>query len=286
MFDWGEIQRDLAAAGTLAGAAISYFVGLGLLTVLFSIAFGSTLTFLVTSRTQRAAWRREGGLRKVDVIYGPLFDEVNLVSKTLYQDGKPNLGLNFTSPGKATWDKVKSGYLYFLIEPKLRGRLEQFYALFGELDEDKSGYLGLVEEKLFANLRKEFGDSVVGATYQVTAKTRLGLPANFSTEMLTFAAMEGVHPIERATKQYPGYTDLELSVYIQSKSGSNSELFGQKVKDEAARHKFDIAFANTVAEINIDLKVIKIRNKIQKLDATSQSIREDLRLVIEEPWRT
>lgn len=80
-------------------------------------SLGALLGFLGSIIVQRQSWKRESTLKMVDVIYGPLFREVNRVHESLKSFEKPMAG---------ELEKIMSHYLYFMVDEELRKSLSHF----------------------------------------------------------------------------------------------------------------------------------------------------------------
>lgn len=176
MVDRADLGGGLAVLGNMVGAALTWAAGIGVGTVPFSVGLGAFLTYFVTVRTQKSAWKQEGELRKVDEIYGPVYFELNKIHQALSQ----NIGASFDNPFMpsgvvevpgVTWESIQSGYKYYLVDPSLRGELDDFISLLSEYRTGHSQRYSVVSEMLLPRLKNAFGEDVQAVSYQLAGET-------------------------------------------------------------------------------------------------------------------
>jgi hypothetical protein len=282
--DKGEVGSIAAVLASAVGAAWSWAAGLGVGAVLFSVAIGSLLTYIVQTRTQKSAWKREAALRKVDEIYGPLYDEMNRISETLSEASPLTPHPTFTLyPPEVGWRAIKAGYRYYLIEGDLRNQLGEFHDLLEKLEANQRRIYGIVDAKLLPRLREAFGDDVQAVQYQVTAKQPNGMPISIAGEAIYEPILEGKNPLELTRARYPGYTDYELELSLQ-RAGQMLKFFGQGLPNQGARERFDRLLADCMKEVASDSTITLIQDQASKLKKSADALKARLREAIEKPW--
>ncbi len=107
------------------------------LTSIISVTIGAALgfggTLLIQKWTQERTWRREYGLKIIDKVYAPLYEEIGLLRGVFDKFGR--IGAHSIWPGEEDdyipgdkWDKIRSSYLYLMILDKdLKEGLDKFY---------------------------------------------------------------------------------------------------------------------------------------------------------------
>lgn len=282
MVDRGELGGVIGVLAGMVGAAVSWAAGLGVLTILLSVGLGSYMTYMVGARTQKNAWKREADLRKVEDIYGPLYYQLNKLSKAIADDVRFFYYPGVES-GQADWESIRASYKYYLVDTALRDYLERFFALLAEYSENNSKKPRILEEKLLPRLREAFGEDVQAATYQVSAKQTNGMPAVFEGGTLDAPIMAGEHPLEFTIKQYTGYVDPQLELALQRK-GAQKFIFTAQNPDPISSLKFDDLVKATIEDLKRDPRMLQIGEQRKALMAQAESLKEKLRVKTEGPW--
>ncbi len=267
----------------MAGAALSWLAGLGVITVLISVGIGSLLTFLVQSRTQKNVWRHEAAMRKIDEIYGPVYFEVNKISQQLASPGAFYQITYYQPPSGPTWSSISSGYHYFLVDSDLRKELDEFYEAFQHLQEQERKISSIVEGKLLPQLRNAFGTDVEAAAVSATALHPNGRPVGLPSYNFYDPILQGKHPLDYIKEQYPGFSNYEMNLDLQ-RHGTQSRLFGQGVPDLDARTKLDGIIESVIRELREDLTVVSVKVSVQDLDRHANHLKEEIKRKIDEPW--
>jgi len=109
-----------AIASTIM-AAFSWLWNIGFLQLLFSFLTGSLATYLVQARLQDRTEKRQAARQNFmlmrEVIYGPLFREINQIDENLKSFEKPQFG---------EIDGIRRNHLYFVIAEDLRKLINDF----------------------------------------------------------------------------------------------------------------------------------------------------------------
>ncbi len=283
LVDKADIGSAIGVAAGMAGAAVSWLVGLGAITILISVGIGSLLTFLVQSKTQKNAWKREGALRKIDEIYGPLYLELNSISGRLEAGESTYQYRGLGQPSGPTWASIRPGYHYYLIDTDLRKELDEFFDLYGELGRRQQKEPSIVEAKLIPRLKMAFGEDVEAASCFATAVHVSGTRMKFASVMMFQLIIEGMHPLEYIKEQYAGYSDYQLGVDLQRR-GTTKTLFSADAPDEEAGKKFDEVVTSTIREVAEDPTIVWVKKTVGDSAKSAESLKEKIRKKIEEPW--
>ncbi len=281
--DRTEIGNALAVAASLVAAAYTYFDGLGIIAILVSVVTGSLLTYAIQSRTQKSAWKREAALRKIDDIYGPLYNELNRISASLGKDGPQFFGVTFDPQKDPHWASIKPGFRYYLIEPDLRKELDNFFNLYSEYEAAKQKEWTIVEAKFIPRLQSAFGSDVEAATCVATAVQTNGQPVKLPADSLRNPVIRGLHPLEYLKQQYPGYSNYRLGVDLQRR-GLSQLLFNASSPNEELEQRFDGVIAATIKDVAADPTVVWTMKTVADLKSLADILKEKLRKKIEEPW--
>lgn len=98
-----DVVSSVPAGLQLVVAGVAWFYNAGILTIVFSVGFGAVLTLLVDSRVQKRTWKRESAIRKIEMVYGPLYHEIGRIVDGLKGDGFAFHAL----PAPGVWESIK-----------------------------------------------------------------------------------------------------------------------------------------------------------------------------------
>jgi len=114
----------LAALGTMVStvlAALSWLWNIGFLQLLFTFLTGSLATYVVQARLQDRAEKRRVGRENSalmrEVIYGPLFKQMNRIKEDLN---------SFQTSRFEEVEEIMRSHLYFLVSSEFRKTIESF----------------------------------------------------------------------------------------------------------------------------------------------------------------
>lgn len=280
---------ELGAVGAILVSGIatvySYAAGLGVGTVLLSVVTGALLGLVVQTRTQRAGWRREVALRKVDEIFGPLFNEMTAITKNLADSDPLILNVSYTSnPTQGIgWLSIKASYQFYLIEEGLRKRFSEFYDLLDQFESNQRRVYPIIDGKFFPRLREAFGDDVQGVTCQVSA-------LNVNSSLVVLASRFVYEPVlsrksvvEFEKEHSPGYTDYRLELSLQ-RGNQTKPFFGRSVPNAQAEEQFNKIVADCGKEVAKDSTILLVQEQASQLKKLGALLLEELKQIIEKPW--
>jgi len=255
----------------------------GLVAILLSVLLGSLLTYIIQSRTQKNTWRRDSRLRKIDETYGPLFNEIHNIASFL-STGGPILRINLWMPiQESKWRKVKESYRLYLIESSLRDELVAFYNLFFNFQEKHSSIITTVEEKLIMNIRDVFYKDTQSASARINFTDSVGRHSGLDAN-LSEAVANCQHPFDYHRKRFPGKKFFDLTVHVSRKDRGETILEGMK-KNKRTTDRFGRVISTTISEWKEDPLYSYILENIPKLLQQSKHLEEELKSIIEEPWK-
>jgi hypothetical protein len=290
--DRSDVGGALGVAFSFVGATVAWIAGLGIITILFSVGLGALLTYLVQTRTQRTEWKREAGLRKVDEVYGPLYEEINVLAPEFSQDTPLNPYSRYSDGPETAWGKIQQGYRYYLIDSELRKELDRFFGLVKELATLKSSLTGLIDAKLLPRLRNLYGPDVTYVTIAARATQPNGSSVDLATSFLYGPILTKEQPLKFVSRLYPGLSDYRLEITIQRQAQTQKILFdadGPPVVDsedsQGSEEEFNAIIKETSQLVDKDPTVLRIRELTRQASQQASALKETLRIKIEQPWR-
>lgn len=281
MVSKGDIGAGVAVLGSSVGAAVSWAAGFGVFTILFSVIIGSLLTYFVGTRTQKNAWKRESALRKVEEIYGPLYSQLNRLTHEVEKDPDYAFWPQETTT-EPSWDSIRAGYRYFLMDPDIRKDMESFFANLQEYRVNISKRSDLLQQVVSTHLREVFGPDTREIHFQLAGILPDGGSVVYGGRAtMQSCVIKGEHPLSAMKKDAPNYRDPQLEVYVLGKS-NQVPAFTANAPNTELRAKFDTMFDDMVREFNSDPLVVEINKQKQGLLNQGYDLKEKLRLKTEE----
>jgi hypothetical protein len=281
LIDKAELGSIAAGALSLVGTAISVLTGLGLLTVLFSVVFGSMLTFIVQSRTQKTAWKRESELRKVEAIYGPLFQDFDSICRRFAGDEPFPRTLNYFILD-SRWSQIRGTYQWLLIPKKLSEELELFFTRFIEFQELNNTLGAIIDVKLIPIMRELFGPTLIGLSYKVKLTSPGSGILSEGEINLKWCILNQKDPLEKAKAQYPGQGSYDVLLCVQTNGNQDIPLRNQPPE---WLQQWNSRLDSVTKEVNADPVVGKLREMAKQIAKEATSLREQLRQLIENPMK-
>jgi uncharacterized membrane protein YeaQ/YmgE (transglycosylase-associated protein family) len=262
----------LIVGGIVAFLSWSYVSGL--FSTIVAVLVGAGIAYIVQTRTQRNAWKREYSVKIAETVYGNLYPEVKGILSTLKK------GAFFVITfGK--WQEFQSDHRHLMVEKDFREQLDEFSK---KVDEYNRNLIRLNAE-VFLSIVNEASKEVFGLIadrINITVKYKTG--SGFSSQIWDplYCLARGNHPRELVKEDYP----RSENVSIQVDFGNVRQTFGNGLQpltaDEA---KFDEFWKLCIEkEQNNETYRLTLQEKSVLLEESEHIFRE-LTKRIEEPWR-
>ncbi len=273
MVEKEDFSALISFIGGIIGAASAWIAGLGIISVLISVGLGSLLTYIVGSKTQRKTWKREATLRKIDTIYGPLYEEITETVELFSND----VSIVYDYPSAEKWTSIKKKYYYLLIDADLRNELSRFYELLEQVSTKKYILLNSTGKLLFKNLRERSGRDVDSISCEIILeKDRKRSTADLD---LKIPISNGKHPLDYAKRIYPSYDFYDFEVTM------NGPELHRRIQSAEEKRMLDEVIQKTIEEINKDSVTHFLKDTSSKILRSAQSLKYKLGKIIAEPWR-
>lgn len=263
--------------GELAAIAIGFvsvgwawLSGLGSIAVLIAAGLGSLATYVIQSRTQRRVWKREAALRKIDNVYGPLYEEISRVTKSF--NDEPIIDFNYVEK----WESVRKQYHYLLIDSGLRTKLIDFYSQLDEINEKRSEALDKADAQLIRNLQEASGRNLTSVESRIIASKNSKSSAIHIE--LRDALLNGQHPIDYVKTKYPGYDSYDTEITMLG-----PEL-RRTIENAEEKRMVDAVIQKTIKELSEDSTIVFLKEISPRIKSLGSDILGKLRRAIEEPW--
>jgi hypothetical protein len=260
--------------GSIAGgivAFLSWFYRSTLLSAIVGVLIGAGIAYVVQTRTQKNAWKREYSVKIAETVYGNLYSEVKGILSSLEKG-------TFYSISFGKWREFQNDHRHLMVKEPFREQLDKFLK---NVDEYGSNLTRLHAE-VFPSIVKEATKEIFGLTantvsIQMKFKTASGFSST-SLDLFSCLARRG-HPRELVKESYPRSEILSVEPLlenIQEKVGRIEPV------DEA---KFDELWKLCIEkEENNETYRLALQQQSQLLEE-SKRIFEELTKRIEEPWR-
>lgn len=255
---WASIIAGITGTGIYLSAVADFLIAGPIL----GVVAGFTLSYLVQTKTQKRAWKREFLLKNIDQIYGPLYNE-SLALESQYHAMVEYHKYSQLHPKK--WNDIQKSYTYHMVEDEeFRKQLDEFYLtidMFNETVRDAREQTNEIVKK-------------IGTKYYDVDVEKIMLYQNnenqFPIENVNDCLLFNIHPRE-AFEQ-----DAKLIIQINHRISNalhriefqkqedfeKFEGFWKELTEEASKYKNFEMVRNTALEIHV--KNLEIREKLVK----------------------
>jgi hypothetical protein len=243
-----------------------------LLSVVIGALVGGILSYSSQLSSQQSQWKRDSEIRRVDLVYGPLYEETSAVISALSY----SRGYLHQLPDLANYEKIKRNYNFLLVEKHLRQEVHILYKAVSNLRRLE----GLLSDNAYnaelVYLKKLWGSDVIAYTVRLSIKRGdNSFPFEINPKM---ALLEGKDLNQIAYELYPYADSYHFQLIIQ-KNGKPEESYDLATDPKAHTFMQDLRNA-----IQSDPASKQITAMAQELMASAGRLQEKLRKAIEQPW--
>jgi hypothetical protein len=253
-------------------AFLSWFYVSGLFSTIVAVLVGAGIAYIVQTRTQRNAWKREYSVKIAETVYGSLYSDVKEIISTLEKG-------TFNTISFDTWRRFQNDHRYLMVEKEFREQLDEFLKKVREYDSD---IIRLITE-IFPNIVKEASKKIFGLIanrihIEVQYKTAGG-PASQQFDPLTCLTrrcspqqlvMEGNPRSEICSVRVPEFGNIVETSGLQPLTADEAKV------NEFWKSCVEIEEKNEVYRLVIQ----KQRTLLQE----SRHVLDELTNRIEKPW--
>jgi hypothetical protein len=255
-------------------AFLSWFYVSGLFSTIVAVLVGAGIAYIVQTRTQRNAWKREYSVKIAETVYGSLYSEVKGILSTLEKGA-------FYSISFGKWREFQNDHRHLMVIGEFRNQLDKFL----ENVDEYSGYVIRLNAEVFPSIVKEASRKVFGLIanripIEVQYKTAGGFGASQQFDPLTCLARHG-SPQELVMEGNPRSEIISVRVpefgNIVETSGLQPVTANEAKVNEFWKLCVDIEEKNEVYRLVIQ--------KQSALLQESRLVLDELTKRIEQPWR-
>lgn len=265
-----KIWAGIIAAITGTGVYLSAMADFLIAGPILGVVAGFTLSYVVQTKTQKRAWKREFLLKNIDQIYGPLYND-SLALETQY-----NSMLTYHSYSQfqsQKWEGIRNSYIFHMIEDEeFRKKLDEFYLqieMFNENIRDAREHVNKIVNK-------------IGTKYYDVDVEKIIIYANnqnqWPTARVDDCLLFNIHPKETFDQDTSSIIQINHRVNnsihrIEFQSKEEFEKFEQlweKLVEDASKNKIFETVRKTALEIHV--KNLEIRQKLVKRISERQKL--------------
>lgn len=269
--EWNKLSILIISVLATAGMAISFFVNYPIAGTVLGVTIGFVLSYIVQTKTQRRAWKRDFIIKTVDSVYGPLYDESILIETRYDLLSSTRHYYQFIIN---TWKAIKNNYTYHLIEDSnFRKDVESFYDLIDECNLLIS-YTYEKVGKIISSRGSEFYKmDVIGLGYFFK------IPTGREEPILSDCLIHGIHPTDAYTKSSQRW-EIQVT-YRSDSSGQTSKMLNSDKDFE----EFETLWKIMLKDVNEDQKIQKMKIEYEKVQAQNIKLRAKLVERIQRQWK-
>jgi hypothetical protein len=272
-----DLSYGISVAGGAAVGALSWFLNSPLLGVVTGVLLGTGLALLTQSRTQKRAWKRELGLRNIDLIYGPLYREIT----TNLAKGAPSARTSFEQLEDGKWKTIKADYLYDFIPA---GPKEQFGEYYG-LVEKYNPLIQRVLTQVQNTIHREASTFYQLDVQEVQYGARVSGSGVLLPVVIRDLVLFGGHPSDYLRSMY---RDVSFDRFLVTVTWADpSQGMAQKqvhLESPEDLKGFDEFFENVRKTVGGLEVVVEIKRILGQLNFLGQEVQGKALQLIREPW--
>jgi len=221
------------------------------------VLVGSILSYYSQKWTQDRAWKREYGLKTIDTIYAPLYNEIRDIKESVeaWVQWRPKHddGNDWIPMGE--WDKIESSHLHHMIlDENFKTRIEEVY-----------------------NKNRNFSNIYIEATKAIREiLITLIDPGEWSVDESIFQEVYGATFLDKTLLEY------SLERY------GDGDCIKNQLLEALERYKITLPedfFDSVLAEANKLQTLTKCRDARKELISECDSLLKELAGKISEPWK-
>lgn len=263
---WAGIISAITGTGVYLSAVADFLIAGPIL----GVVAGFTLSYVVQTKTQKRAWKREFLLKNIDRIYGPLYNE------SLAIESQHNFMVQYHSYSQfqpQTWNDIKQSYVYHMIEDEsFRRQLDEFYLRIETFNENVRDAKDRINEIVKRIGTKYYGVDVERIT--LCQNNEAGYPVESVNECLLFNR----HP-KKTFEQGAGLiiqvihrmkNEMHRMELQKQEDCERFELVWKELTEEASKFEGFETVRKTARHINI--KNLEVREKLVKRIGERQNI--------------
>lgn len=265
-----------SAVGALL-SALSLFNGLAPIAAVLAAFAGAMVTISFNSYLQKRMWKRETTIQMVKELYGPLYVENGRILETL---ARKDLYLSLDSVN-GEWTRVRADYHYLVIPAPLKDELDEFYALMSQIKDENPGVIGVIDRAIL-QVAGEFAGAELKSAPTWSLRLFIGdryfVNFLFSPHIAVLYGWTTAEIFQLSLQSHPAATKYESSFQVERLDGSSMtvEEKDNSVVDGLLKKMTEVAHS--------DERYKKFAKDKTALGDLGANIRQELRLIVTEPW--
>lgn len=252
---WAVIISAITGTGVYLSAVADFLIAGPIL----GVVAGFTLSYVVQTKTQKRAWKREFLLKNIDQIYGPLYNDSLALERQYISMVNDHRYFQFQSQN---WDRIRNSYTYHMIEEEeFRNELSKFYLSIETHNENVRESRELIDEIVNRIGRKYYDVDVEGITFFQKDHNRL------ASAGIKDCLLFNIHP-----KEILGNEDMSIQIMHKLNNASHGIEFTKKEELE----EFEKVWTEMIRETTKHAKIESVRKNAFEINLTNQRIRDKL----------
>ena len=251
------------------GAFLSWFYESGLFGTIISIVIGAGIAYFVQTRTQKRVWKREYALKNTEVIYGPLYENIDWALGS-YDEAFQGFYIK-------KWNEIKKTFQYLTIDEALKKKMDDFFQKLDKYNHDVRMANQLIENVILKEYQTIFpSHGGLSPSFQIQSVRRNGIPISISESIRLKR-----HPLELAEK---GRRQGEHEEYVIGLLDANAKQSQHLHYEGEVKADFDRMWNACHEKIERDPLIQSVRKEYPEIIKGLQDIKKELIKRIQEPW--
>lgn len=229
---------------------------------------------LTESRTQKRMWKRELGLKNIDAIYAPLYQELE---QMLWKTASFNAQTGYSALDDSQWKKISGEYVYHFIPQELRTQLESLYNNVNRFNMSIGLAYVEVDKEILVAASKYYGVELADIRYSVSPSPGASVGVPLSTQ-----AIFGWDPEKVLKASYPNATKTTFFIDLVAKVWQGSSPT-RRIENDGELAKFTEFFQELSKKIQSIHEVTTLKRVVVEISQTGAKTRDAILKLIKEP---
>jgi hypothetical protein len=258
---------------------IGWMVQSGIVIAIVSVLIGAGISYFVTTKTQKRAWKREYSVKIAETVYGNLFKQIKSIIGYLQE--KYNLYVVDFSQ----WKEFQQDHRYFMVDASFRARLDDFTH---RLEEYSKAAVQLETEiqKIIMEETERVFRTKTNEIPQVQIAYMTGKSGHSINPNLVQCLVSRTHPIRFAKTYVPEATDIGFTLIVTSVDGMKVFRVAPPITNEhTSLPDFDRFWQACLERMKKNESYKFVTEENGRILEDAQNLLKELSERIEEPWR-
>ena len=248
---------------------IGWMVQSGIIVAIVSVLIGAGISYFVTTKTQKRAWKREYAVKIAETVYGLVYRDLKWIIWFLENEPSEH-ELNFKH-----WGIIQEDHRYLMVDEVFRDKLDTFFERVrrynDSVNELKTKILPSIINK---EVERIFMKGTPADEIKLEVRYKDGTHIMSTSPKIIDCLISEIHPKDYAMRSNPEAVILEFLL-----------LWGQVPASPMDVDKFDEFWESSLRRMKEDKTYNFVIEENGNLLEEARKMKKEIVKRIEEPWR-